>query len=211
MKTNFIETEANYNKDGHNRTWYKISGADDDDLNGEYAVSTDGSIVDGNGESIDDSMADMDADAVRRILREAIQRTEAARAMRSVNSEAQQQAARENGKKGGRPKGFIGWEYADGRETTTGYPNQDPGPYHGRLSTAGSAKMFRSKKERDEWVEDAPAGVIREAVNRKQLRYLERGATRDQFDEYMRYLEDKLDDDLNEIDRLVEEDMRSNY
>jgi hypothetical protein len=204
MKTNFIETETNYDKEGHDRTWYIISGADDEDLNGEYGVSTDGSIVDGNGESIDDSMADMDANAIRRILIEAIQRTEAARSMRAVNSPAQQRAARENGRKGGRPKGFIGFEYWDGRNTTTGEPNPDPGTYHGRLSIAGSAKMFRSKKERDEWVSRAQPGKIREAVSRTELRRLMAGYTKQQFDEYMKSLEFDLDVDYDEVNRMIE-------
>ncbi|MCF7949892.1 MAG: hypothetical protein K9M94_14995 [Spirochaetia bacterium] len=68
--------------------------------------------------------------------------------------------------------------------------------------------MFRTKKERDAWVQDAPAGVIREAVDKKQLRYLKRGFTRDEFNEYLRELEEGLDVDHDEIDRLAEEDRR---
>lgn len=68
--------------------------------------------------------------------------------------------------------------------------------------------MFRTKKERDAWVQDAPAGVIREEVDKKQLRYLKRGFTRDEFNEYLRELEEGLDVDHDEIDRLAEEDRR---
>lgn len=113
----------------------------------------------------------------------------------SAKTEKKAASSRENGRKGGRPKGFIGWEYWDGRNTTTGEPNPDPGTYHGRLSIAGSAKMFHSKKERDEWVERAPAGTIREAASRTELRRLMAGFTKENFDTYVESMEFDLDVD----------------
>lgn len=134
-----------------------------------------------------------------------------AAALGSSRSDKKSASSRANGKKGGRPKNFLGWEYTDGPNTTTGSPNTDPGPLHGRLSTAGSAKMFRSKKERDEWVSNAPAGVIREAVTRTELRQLLRGVNKQDFDEYLKCLEDDLDVDMDEVNRMIDEDMRSSY
>lgn len=92
------------------------------------------------------------------------------------------------------PRYYLGWEYWDGRGTTAGEPNPDPGPYHGRLSTAGSASAFWSKKERDTWITRAPAGTIREAINKTELRQLKRGYTKAQYKEYIRALEWELED-----------------
>jgi hypothetical protein len=96
--------------------------------------------------------------------------------------------SRENGKKGGRPKYFIGWEYWGGRNTTTGEPNTDPGSYRWSLSIAGEAVLFSTKKELDAWVADAPAGKIREGVTKKQLRYLRQGMEKRFFDDYFEML-----------------------
>jgi hypothetical protein len=175
----------------------------------------DGQVTDSHGEpyDLDGRMVDLmgwpDSKAVMITGNLAVGvKNSAARALRSVNSPAQQQAARENGKKGGRPKGFIGWEYWDGRNTTTGEPNPDPGTYHGRLSIAGSAEIFRTKKKRQDWIDRAQPGKIREAVSRTELRRLMAGHTKQQFDEYMESLEFDLDVDHDEVNRMIEEDMR---
>lgn len=82
-------------------------------------------------------------------------------------------------------KHYYGFEYWGGRHTSTGTPNTDPGPYRDRLSVAGDAELFFSRKERDAWVEDAPAGVLRDAVTKQELRKLLCGIPKRNFRDYL--------------------------
>ena len=77
-------------------------------------------------------------------------------------------------------KRFYGFEFLNGRNTTTGEPNTDPGRFNGRLSIAGTPEIFESQAERDEWV---AADSKREAVTRKELRQLCRGLEKAAFEE----------------------------
>jgi len=85
---------------------------------------------------------------------------------------------------------YYGFQFSNGKNTTTGQPNPDPGFFHGRLSTAGDAKLFFSRKKRDEWVSNgcnSRGGRI--AVSKRELRKLCRGMTKKEFQEYLEYLE----------------------
>jgi hypothetical protein len=79
-------------------------------------------------------------------------------------------------------KNFYGFEFWIGRGTTTGEPNTDPGRYNGRLSIAGTPMLFDTQAERDRWV---AADSKREAVTRKELRWLCRGLEKAAFEEML--------------------------
>ena len=81
---------------------------------------------------------------------------------------------------------FFGFEYKDGKNTTTGTINTDPGRYHGRLSIAGNAVAFQTKQDRDNWVaKGCNSYGGREAVSIRRLRYLCKGMTAKGFSEYL--------------------------
>jgi hypothetical protein len=81
---------------------------------------------------------------------------------------------------------YYAFEYADGKNTTTGRPNRDPGRYRGRLSIAGQAMVFHTKQKRDEWVQSGgKSHGGRESVSIRRLRYLCRGMTAAEFTEYL--------------------------
>lgn len=84
---------------------------------------------------------------------------------------------------------FYAFEYTDGFNTTTGEPNTDTGKFNGRLSIAGYGKVFLSKKERDAWVLNA-RNKKRQAVTKRELRYLYKGAEKRYFDEELAILSD---------------------
>lgn len=79
---------------------------------------------------------------------------------------------------------YIGFEYWDGKGTTIGEPNRGPGQFHGRLSIAGYTTVFERRKLRDAWVEQAPPGVLREAVSKRTLRRLKSGKTLGEFRDF---------------------------
>lgn len=84
---------------------------------------------------------------------------------------------------------YYAFEYADGKNTTTGSPNDDPGRYNGRLSIAGDGVAFKTKKERDEWISQPSKSFGgREAVSIRRLRYLCRGMRATHFSEYLEHL-----------------------
>ena len=89
---------------------------------------------------------------------------------------------------------FYGFEYADGIHTTTGQPNNGFERFNGRMSIAGGAVLFASKKERQSWIDDgcdSYGGRI--AVNRAELRRLCAGMENEVFAEYLKELEYELE------------------
>jgi len=79
-------------------------------------------------------------------------------------------------------KRFYGFQFIDGRETTTGYINHRTK----RLSKAGFEQVFTDKISRDDWVAegcDSIGGRI--AVTKLQLREFFAGMSMQEFDEMM--------------------------
>ena len=85
-------------------------------------------------------------------------------------------------------KHFFGFEYWDGKNTTTG------NGFRGRYSSAGTAYCFTSKKARDEWVEEGyQSRGGREACTKAELEYHFRGMTPDQRYEALQILIDEAE------------------
>ena len=86
-------------------------------------------------------------------------------------------------------KKYYGFEFADGKHTTTGQPNNGFERFNGRLSKAGNGVVFKSARERKNWLDEycnSYGGRI--AVNRAELRRLCAGMTNTEFAEYINYL-----------------------
>jgi len=84
---------------------------------------------------------------------------------------------------------FYGFEYASGRGTSSGQPNETTGRYN----TAGDLNCFETKADRDIWVDDGPetsamCGNCREAVTVGQARSLHRGMSVVDYDEMLKYI-----------------------
>ena len=87
-------------------------------------------------------------------------------------------------------KMFFGFEYADGTSTTCGEPNKGFEKFNGRLSIAGGAVVFTSKKERDVWVSSGCSSYGgRIAVSRPELRRMCAGMESERYREYIESLE----------------------
>jgi hypothetical protein len=85
---------------------------------------------------------------------------------------------------------FYGYEFKSGTHTTCGEPNRGFERFNGRLSIAGDAKLFYSKKERDEWIQNYRGfNAGRVAVSRAELRRLCAGMENENFAEYLEMLE----------------------
>lgn len=65
---------------------------------------------------------------------------------------------------------YIGFEYMDGRNTTTGEPNK----HTGRYNIAGRPRLFKTLAELGNWI-DEPTDKRRERVTKRELRSLQRG------------------------------------
>ena len=72
-------------------------------------------------------------------------------------------------------KTFLGFEYWDGENTTTGNPH----PQTGRMSTAGDLKIFNSDSARQEWVNSGSKKRI--SVTLKQAKNLHAGWSHEDF------------------------------
>ena len=82
---------------------------------------------------------------------------------------------------------YYAFEFFSGRKTTTG----DANPRTGRMSKAGYLGVFKSKAERNDWVNDGKitsgmGGNCREVVSRREARKLCRGESMSGFLEYIR-------------------------
>jgi hypothetical protein len=100
-------------------------------------------------------------------------------------------------RKGEHEMKFYGFEYTSGRNTTTGQPNEGFERFHGKLSIAGNAVLFDSRKKRDQWVNEycsSPGGRI--AVSRAELRRLCAGMENKMFSDY---LDDLMDDKFKRL------------
>ena len=95
---------------------------------------------------------------------------------------------------------FYGFHFHGKRSTTTGRPNYRTGHF----SIAGDLKVFTSKAERDEWVEESPT-CKREAVTRKQARELCLGLSMQEFNDYIRHEAMSREEQVQEIRILKEE------
>ena len=67
------------------------------------------------------------------------------------------------------------FQYADGKKTYTGIPNDRSG----RMTIAGELKVFKTSKERSNWVN--LGGNRRVSVNAKEVRKLFAGMSKKEF------------------------------
>ena len=86
-------------------------------------------------------------------------------------------------------KNFYAVEYVNGRDTTTGEPNDKTR----RMNIAIRAKVFDSHYDRNTWVlageyTSAMQGNCREEATLRQLRKLTRGLSVEQFSECVKHL-----------------------
>ena len=85
-------------------------------------------------------------------------------------------------------KFYYGFEYWDGRNTTTGQPNEKTGRY----SIAGDMIAFTTKADIDSWVENGEyryGKSNRVIVNKRELRRLALGMTVASFNQWVEYNE----------------------
>lgn len=95
-------------------------------------------------------------------------------------------------------KFFYGFEYWDGRSTTTGSPNTKTGSF----SIAGDICVFKSKKDRDEWIKNTSykyGSPQRTAVSKNELRKLSAGMSLSDFNEWIEHEKQMLDMDLEAL------------
>ncbi len=84
-------------------------------------------------------------------------------------------------------KKFYGFEYADGRNTTSGEVNTRTG----RMNRAGWAMVFSSQAARRDWIDEGPQKYgddQRVSVSRRKLRALCAGMDLMEFDEMINYM-----------------------
>jgi hypothetical protein len=82
---------------------------------------------------------------------------------------------------------FYGFEYASGKNTTSGPPNEKTG----NMNKAGKLVVFTKKENREEWADETGRSTqkIREAVSIKKARELHLGMSVADFDEMLDYME----------------------
>lgn len=91
-------------------------------------------------------------------------------------------------------KYFYGFEYWYGRSTTTGSPNTKTK----KLSIAGDMFVFKTKKDRDEWIKNTSykyGNAQRIAVSKAELRKLCAGMSLSDFNEWIDHEKQMLDTD----------------
>ena len=84
---------------------------------------------------------------------------------------------------------YMAFEYSDKAHTKFGLPNQRTG----RLSTAGELFIFKTHKEREEWL-GGGFYTKRKAVSKREARSLCAGMTVEKFH---KYLEEVMNKNVN--------------
>ena len=77
---------------------------------------------------------------------------------------------------------FYGFEYKIGEATTTGHPNEKTGSY----SIAGDLRVFKSKKERENWVYGSHKRI---SLTLKDVRKLHLGMSIEYYNEMLSFLD----------------------
>jgi hypothetical protein len=131
MTVKEIDVERNYDKEGNDRVWYRVSGYDwktNITLDGEYGFIGD-AIVNENGETVEGNEL--------LAVEHAMDSYQAASALGSARGGRKAETARENGKRGGRPKKVYESEAFDAYTTSSGnWKIEFHGKYQGSRSGA---------------------------------------------------------------------------
>ena len=74
---------------------------------------------------------------------------------------------------------YYGFQYDDGRRTTSGTPNR----VTGQLNIAGALQAFCSQADRNAWVAQSSKRI---SVTRRDARYLHLGLKQEDWKDYLR-------------------------